>query len=137
MSDHYDALRTALYTTLAGGTALVTELGGTAIYSQQAPEGTPTPYVVYSLQSGMPDNLNPSDLYNSVWWVRAYAATEAQAVTIAKLFDALLHKATPTVTGYAVFWAAREQDLPGVETAASGSLIFRTGGLYRIRIKKS
>ena len=45
----YNALNTGIYSTLSGGTALTTALGGTAIYYQQAPDEAALPYVVWEL----------------------------------------------------------------------------------------
>ena len=59
-----------IYSKLSANSTLTTLLGGTAIYYQQAPDNQALPFVVYSLQAGGPDNINPSDLRNQVYFVR-------------------------------------------------------------------
>lgn len=44
----------AIYNALAGNSALVTALGGTAIYQWLAPQNQDPPYVVYNKQAGTP-----------------------------------------------------------------------------------
>ena len=127
-------LYTAIYNTLKAGTALISALGGTAIYNKQAPDNTAYPYVVFSLQGGGSENQNPSDLENSVVFVRCYADTDAKARDVDEKISALLHKATLTLTGgYTNFWSAREEDLDNVETPPNKKPVFMCGGLYRFR----
>ena len=57
MTSPYNALNTALYTKLSGGTALTGALGGTCIYHGVAPEGAALPYVVWSYAAGGADNF--------------------------------------------------------------------------------
>lgn len=124
---------TGIYSKLSGGTALVSALGGTAIYHMQAPEGAALPYVVYSHAGGGDENLTPSRLINVVYNVRAYADDAKEAWTVMGLVDSLLHGGTVTVTGYTNFWCARENfweltDNTGAET------IYAAGAYYRIRL---
>jgi hypothetical protein len=134
MSDYFGAMGTALFSALSGGTALTAELGGTAIYNTQAPDNKALPYVVYSHQGGGPNNITKSDLRENVWYVRAYGPTLAKATAIDRQIDAILNRKALSVSGYACFWCAREQDFQIVETPASGTHIYSAGAFYRIRI---
>jgi hypothetical protein len=138
MSDALDATAKALYTTLAGGTALTGLLGGTAIYDTQAPDGAVLPYVVFSHAGGGPDNRNASNLENDVWFIRAYAAGSLKtAGAIRAQVDALVHKRTLSVNGWRNIWCVRETDLRNIENQPSGARVCMAGGLYRIRLAKS
>lgn len=129
-----NAVASAIYSTLSSGTALITALGGTAIYEMQAPDSASLPYVVFSKQGGGPININPSDMRDLIYYVRAYAASQKAAGTIDALIDALLNKRTLTVTNYTNYFTVREQDLDFVETRPSGLRVYSAGALYRIRI---
>lgn len=134
MSDYFGAMGTALFSVLSGGSALTTELGGTAIYAEQAPDNSQLPYVVFNHQGGGLENLNADNLRNNVWFVRGYATTRAQANRIDGGCQDLLHKKPLTVTGYTNFWTVREDDVSLVETPPDEQRIFMAGGMYRIRI---
>lgn len=130
----FNALHTAIYSTLSGGTALTTALGGTAIYHQQAPDGQALPYVVWNIQGGGDENITSNRMKNLVLFVRAYAASAAQAGTIDNYCDALLHGKNLSVTGWHMFWLGRESDLELVENPPDGGRVFMAGGLYRVRM---
>jgi len=134
MSNFFGAMGTALYSTLSGAAALITELGSTAIYQDQAPDGQARPYVVYSHQGGGPDLITKSDLRNNLWFVRAYADTKAKAVTLDAQIDTALNKKTLSVTGWTNFWTVRETDLSLVETQPDNVKVHMAGALYRIRL---
>jgi hypothetical protein len=129
-----NAMGTALYSTLAGGTALTTLLGGTAIYNQQAPAGAALPYVVYSLQGGLTENIDPGTRRDLTYFVRGYSASAKRAGEIDAAIEALLHRKTLTVTGWRNFWTTRETDLELVETTPAGESIYMSGAFYRIRL---
>lgn len=128
-------LNAAIYSQLKGGTALVTALGGTAIYHLRAPEKAPLPYVVFSWQGGGDLNIDPNTTNETVQFIRCYAAADAQAGTIDGLIKNLLHRQGLTVTGYNTVWCWREGDYETVETTA-GVNTYTQGGFYRIRITK-
>ena len=130
----YNALDTAIYNTLSGGTALTAALGGTAIYYQQAPDGAALPYVVWSYPAGGDDNLTSSRMKSMVAYVRGYADDAAQAGTIDAYCDALLHGKALTVTGWTNFWSAREEDIALVENLPDKTRVYSAGGYYRIRL---
>lgn len=128
-----NAIDTAIYSKLNGGTALTTLLSGTtAIYHLQAPEGGTLPYVVWNLQGGGDENLSRHRVKQLVYFVRAYSGVgAAQAGSIDAQIDTLLHLVPLTVSGWTDLWLAREQDLELVENQPSGRQIFMAGGLFR------
>jgi hypothetical protein len=126
----------ALYTTLAGGTALTALLSnGTAGIYEGAPyEGAAYDYVIYHHQGGGPDNINPSDMENNVWAVQCFSATSAKAAgAIFDQADALLHKKTLTIGSAVNMWTVRETNIKLLEHAPDGRIVWRAGGIYRIR----
>ncbi len=131
-----NAIDTALYSTLSGGTALTSLLASpTSVYHIRAPNVTAFPYVVFSLQAGGKENINPSDLGNYVYFIRAYSATSAAgAGAIHNEIVKLLHNKTLTITGYTNLWTALEQEEESAEEEPNAAPIFMSGGLYRIRI---
>jgi hypothetical protein len=132
-----NALNSAIYSKLSGGTALAA-LVGTRIYNQQAPEGAALPYVVFSVQGGGDENLSPHRTRNIVEFVRAYSGVSAaQAGTIDGQIDALLHLSSLSVTSWTSVWLAREQDLETVEATPAGTSVYMSGGLYRTIIEKN
>jgi hypothetical protein len=134
VTDYFGAMGTAIYSTLAAGTALITELGGTAIYQDFAPDGAARPYLIYNHQGGGNENLTHSGLKNNVWFVRGYANTRAKAVAIDAKIDALLNKRTLSITGFTNFWTVRELDQSAVELMPNNSRIYMAGAFYRIRV---
>jgi len=136
MSDYFGIMGTALYSKLAGGTALIAALGGTAIYAEQAPDGQSLPYVVFSHVGGGPENITPREMYSDQWNVRAYAATRAQANALDGHLSGLLHKGGLSVTGYTTFWMVRETSVSLVENPPNGAHVYMAGGLYRVRLSE-
>jgi len=131
-----NVIDTALYTTLSGGTALTSLLATTSsIYHIRAPNVAGYPYVVFSLQAGGPENINPSDLGNYVYFVRAYSAASAQSAgAIHAQIRALLHKKTLTITGYTNLRTVLESELESADELSNLTPVFMSGGLYRIQI---
>lgn len=136
MGDYFGAMGSAIYSKLAGGTALVAALGGSAIYSDRVPAGKARPYVVFNHMGGGPDNITPRDIRSGSWFVRAYANTNEQAKRIDGFIEALLNKGELTVSDWTVFWLVREEDLSLVEDQPNGQFIYMAGGTYRIRLSK-
>ena len=126
-----NALNAAIYNKLSGGTALTTTLGGTAIYHLQAPDETPYPYVVYSLQGGGNTNLTPTYGVDTLEFIRVYHTNAAAAGSI----DALVRtqmQGTFAITGYNFVGIFREDDYESIEIDASGKQVFGMGAIYRI-----
>jgi hypothetical protein len=130
----YLPLNSSISSTLSAGTALISSLGGTAIYYGMAPKGTDLPYVVWSYQYSAPDNMTPSESTTQLVYVRAYAETAAQAGTIDARICDLLHKQTLSVTGWTNFWSARETEFAYPETDEAGVTTWTAGAYYRIRL---
>lgn len=124
----------AIYSKLASNSTLTALLGGTAIYYQQAPDNQALPFVVFSLQAGGPQNINPSDLRNQLYFVRGYAATPALAGSIDAQCNASLHGVTLTVSGYTNFWTVRENDFAMPINEPNGARSNMAGAYYRIRL---
>lgn len=131
-----NALNTSIFNQLSGGTALISALGGTAIYHLQAPEKAELPYVIYNWQGGGNINVDSIDRNETIRFVRAYATTAKKAGEIDDLVKARLDKVNFTVTGYNTVFSRREDDYEGVESTQTGEMIYTVGGMYRIRITK-
>ena len=129
-----NSVATGLYGALAAGTALISTLGGTAIYNGIAPRDAALPYVVFSLASGLEENLTPTESQRLVYLVKGVATTLLQAGTIADQVYALLHNQTLTVSGATNFWTARESILAYTEVEPTGATVGHAGGEYLIRI---
>jgi hypothetical protein len=131
----YNALGSAIYSKLTGGTALTALLSGTgAVYLDQAPDNGTLPYVIYNLMAGGPSNIYPHDLRSLVYQVRGYSGTQLAAGNIDKQCSLLLHKQALTVTGYTNIWTVRETDIVLNENTPSGEIIYSAGALYRINL---
>jgi len=136
----YNALNTAIYSTLSGGTALTALLAGTtAVYYMQAPDAATLDYVVWNWQAGPTDDNETAKRANTgLAFVRAYSGTSAaRAGSIDAQIDALLHNKTLTVSGWTNFWTAREESMSLVEVDEAGKQIFMAGATYRVRLGKS
>lgn len=136
MSDILGAMGSAIYSKLAGDTTLVTALGGSAIYVEQAPDNASLPYVVFSHQAGGPENLTPRDMRSHLWFVRVYAGTRAAANLYDGYISDLLHRGNLTVAGWTTFWLVREEDFSLIENPRNGSPIYMAGATYRIRLSE-
>ena len=134
MTAIFNSMGSALFSALAGGAALVTALGGTAIYNTLAPQGASPPYVIFSHQAGGDDNTSPRRARSLVYLVKAVSSAGVlQAAEIDAEVDDLLHMGSLSVTGWGNYWTARETDVAYTEDSG-GVLIWHTGGQYRIRI---
>lgn len=132
MASIYGSMGSALYSTLAAGTALTSLLGGTAIWNGLVPQGTATPYVVFTF-SGQDDNTSPRRARTIVATVKAVDDDQASAEEIDDELDALLHEATLTVTGWNNYWTARESDV-SYEQDLGNVIYYHRGARYRVRI---
>lgn len=132
-------LAASILAKLSAGTALISALGGTAIFYAQAKDHQALPYVVYSFASGSLENRTPRITTNQLMYVRAYAATAAQAGSIDALCASLLHQASLTVTGWLQpFQVQREQEIMQPDPPdAAGQITWAAGAFYRVRINQS
>jgi len=133
-----NALSSAVFSKLAQGTALTALLTGTAsVYYNIAPDEATLPYVVFSYQSALDDNMTPRRSINDLMYIRGYTdVSGAAAGNIATQIDNLFQGATITVSGYNDFWTARETEIENTEITASGKRIYNAGGVYRMRLSK-
>lgn len=132
-----NALNTALYSRLSGGTALTTTLGGTHIFYQIAPDNQPRPYVIFSYQAGNEENLTSRRKHNEIVYIRGYSNNQAQAGTIDAQIDALVHGFTFSPSGWENFWTARETEIALVELLPDNTKVYNAGAMYRIRLSKT
>jgi hypothetical protein len=134
-----NALWTALYGRLSGGTALTALLGGTAIYHNQAPEGAALPYVIYNWQGGGYVQDSPHTDANGIVTVQAFSRiSQAQAGSISEVVLTLLNRSNLTVTGYSNFGLTAEAPhLQNNYTDESGLNVYSCGDQYRIMIDKT
>jgi len=131
----FNALNSAIYGKLAGGTALTALLSGTAIYYLQAPPEAVLDYVVWSYQGGGDENLTPNRTKNLMVFVRGYSsAGPAKAGSIDAQVDALLHLKSVSASGWTNFWLARETDVATVEYDAANVPTWMSGAMYRVRL---
>lgn len=129
----FNSLEDGLFDTLAAGTALISALGGTAIYDTQAPLDTPTPYLIYSYQGGGDTNFIPRAAIDVTYQVKAVSEDQGEANDIADLVRQRLHDAELT---FASPWAAyRCQHTSGFKFLENDGRkqYYHAGGLYRIR----
>ncbi len=129
----FNALNSAINTRLTGGTALVSALGGTAIYHGYAPEDKALPFVIWSYSGGGAENMTPNTSVNEVVYVRSYAATAKQAATIDGLVASLM-QTNLTVTGWSNYWLAREEEIFMPELDEAGKTTWTCGAYYRVRL---
>lgn len=125
---------TAVFSKLSGSSALVTALGGTVIYKNQAPDNQPLPYVVWNWQSAVDENQTPSRMWNTILNVRCFAASATQAGSVDAIIDELFTGTAFSVSGFTNFWTAREMEFDNTITEPDKSRTEVVGGLYRIRI---
>ena len=124
----------AIFATLAAGTALTTELGGTRIYEALAPQPTATPYVLYSRAGGGDDNEAPRRTRSEQWLVKGIGTDIYQARRLDEDIDTLLHEAELTITGWDNYQTARRTDVAYAEPGEGGVVYWHRGGVYRLNI---
>lgn len=134
----FNVLNSAIYSRLAGGTALTGALGGTAIYYQIAPDDKALPYVVWSYQYGPTEpqrtaHRDPEALV----YVRAYADDAQEAGRIDAHIDTLLHGRPLTVTGYTNYWMGRTESISNVEIDDPQFKTYSAGALYDCRLDRN
>jgi hypothetical protein len=130
-------LFTAIFKRLAGGTALVNDLGGTFIYFQLAPDKKALPYVVVDFTARNSENDTSHKAVNSIAYIRAYASTPVQASAIDAKVDTLMDDKPLTITGVSSnFWLRRDAGIdPPPEVDQSGRKVYACGAEYRIRFE--
>lgn len=129
----FNSLEDGLFDTLAAGTALISALGGTAIYDTQAPLGTPKPYLIYTYMGGGDTNFIPRAAIDVTYQVKAVSEDQDEANVIADLARQRLQDADLTLASP---WTAyRCQHTTGFKFLENKGRkqIYYAGGLYRIR----
>jgi hypothetical protein len=129
----FNALNSAINSRLTSGTALVSALGGTAIYHGYAPENRALPFVVWSYSGGGAENMTPNASVNEVIYIRAYATTAKKAAQIDAQV-ALLMETDLSLTGWNNYWLAREDELYLPELDDAGKTTWSCGAYYRVRL---
>lgn len=135
-----NALNTAIYTRLSGGTALTSLLAGTtSLYFEQAPDNASLPYVLWLFPSEVDENTIQHRMKDVV--IRAYGVASAPALagTIDAQLDSLLHNGTltfGTATGWSPIWLRRENGYQLISTSESGVRYYTSGADYRVEITK-
>ena len=134
-----NALETALYGTLAGGTALTALLAGgsASIYNGQPPREGALPWLQFALASGVDENSTPTASQRYVYLVKGVAASLNTAGLIAEQAHAILQHAHLAITGSACFWAARETVVRYQEIDPAGHVIGHAGGEYVFRLENT
>lgn len=128
-----------LYTTLSNDNALTSYAPG-GVWRALAPDGTITPFVIISYQSGM-DVLSMnayrlmSDLLFQVKIVGPALIT-SQLFNAANEVDAVLKRASGTVDGGIVLACFRESPLQ-TDEIVNGEQWSNIGGLYRTIVQQS
>lgn len=132
-----NALDSAVYTRLAGGTVLTTFLGGTAIYTMLAPNNVKR-FVEFGIQGGGDEHITPVRRKNQVVRVKAVSnVSKADAGSADAYAESLLLNAPLTVSGWNdTFWLTRETDFETVEVDEAGQRFWSVGGMYRLRYDK-
>lgn len=129
-----DGVNSAIYSRLSGGTALVSMLGGTAIYHEAAPDGAALPYVVYSQVSGVINNDSANMVRYPSYFVRGYSTSNITAHQIDAACEALLHHATLTVSGWTNIHTLKDEDISNTEILGNNSRVYMAGGYYTIQL---
>lgn len=133
-----NALWSALYSRLAGGTALTSLLaGGTASIHHRQVQGTAGyPCLTFGWRSGGDEIDNPHRRVDLTVQIKAISSVGfQQAGNIDAAVDALLHGVPLTVSGWTNTWLMREGErIEYVEATPVGELYYHAGGVYRVRL---
>jgi len=126
----------AVHDRLAGHAALITLLGGTAIFEAMAPQGADFPVVIFNVQVGSVPvrTLNRIAYENMVYLVKGVTVgpSAAGCGTVAKEIETALTAAPLSVTGYGHMLCHREQSVDFPEVI-DGVRYNHRGGLYRLQ----
>lgn len=118
-------LREAIADLLSENEELVA-LVGDRIFHQEAPQGTPRPFVIFHQQAGTPRwALGGPPVENKLWTVKAVGRTSAEVEPIASAVESALANLNGALD------IRRESDINYSEPT-EGATIRHLGGLYRI-----
>lgn len=134
----FNALGSAVYGKLSGGTALTALLAGaTSVYNVAPPFEAAYDYVVFNVQTGNEENDSAHRVKDITLQVRAYSTALNRAGSIDAACDVLLHRQALSVSGWVeIFTPQRIQDIEIIEYDESDRPIYTRGGLYELKIEK-
>jgi hypothetical protein len=129
-------LATALYSKIAGGTAVTAQLAGTtAVYDTVIPQSATYPCVVFQQQAWGVETLDPQRREDAWITIKAVGTVSyRQAGSIDNSLDLLLDGGSLSVTGHNVLWCKRQSQIRYSEPRAGGGYYYHQGGIYRIRL---
>lgn len=137
-----NALETAIYGTLTGGTALTALLAGgsASIYNGQPPREGTMPWVQFSFAAGRDEesNLTPGDsIQRYIYMVKGVASSLGVAGSIADQIHVLLNNVNMNVANVTCLSAKREIIVRYQEIDPAGHVIGHAGGEYAFRLGKT
>lgn len=116
---------------------IITELGGTKIFSEVASQTATKPYIVMQIMAGGDENIYAQAGLDVVVSVLCVASTGGKASTVASRLRAVLHENTAINLGTA--WSAHRCQHRTATTyteVIDRVPIFYAGGTYRLRARK-
>lgn len=135
------ATRRAIYGKLAGDSTLNGLLASPpagwskSIYYNQAPDGAPFPFVIFSRQSGIATytNVTKPAFELDIWLVKGVdrSATADTAEAISARIDALLTDASLSISGSTLLYLRRQSDVDYPEVTDNIRYV-HSGSLYRL-----
>lgn len=130
-------LEAALYTILNADGALAA-LVGERIFNTVVPRGAALPCCVFSLQSGLEENVSPRRSQRNVYLVKGIARSRLTAGQISAAALAALRDVELSVSGWGWFWTAPLMAISFAEPdpAQVSEMIYHTGWEYVIRLAK-
>ena len=129
-----NSVKQALFSKLAGTSAITTALGGTAIYEGLAPQETDPPYILYSKSTSTPAYMFDGGGYEDQTYLVKVVTQEPSmrtAGSVAELVDAALTDGALTLSGRTQMFLRREADVEFIETD-SGVRFNHSGATYRV-----
>ena len=109
-----------------------------SIFHLQAVDGAAYPFVVFNKMSDAEPNDTAHRVIDTIYQVRGFTRTSAAAAdAIALAVDALLHRVTLSITGYAVLRVYRTGGLEFIENQQSTDKVYSAGSLFRITVEKT
>ena len=130
-------LDTAMFDTL--NVEAVTNEATGGVFNGIAPHGTTPPYVVFQAMSKVDDYWSFTGRGgNAIYMVKAIDRSPwpKSAGDIDTQVDTVLQDASLSITGHALLWCRREEDIYLAEDQ-DGIIYQHVGGLYRIRADQS
>lgn len=130
-------LETAIYAKLSAYSALVT-LVSTRIYNTEIPRGAALPACVFSMASGLEENVTPRRSQRTVYLVKGVARSKATAGQIAEAGLAALRDVELNVTGWGWFWTAPINYIAfsEIDPAQVSEMLWHCGWELAIRLAK-